>query len=145
MVGEFDGDKKPNKPTAPQFSLRALLTTISGLSLLLAFAVKVLPRWLGSTTGGIVFIVAFAAYPFVVAGVAERIGRYADDRRLAKIFSAVLGTIGVIPGFFLNYPQSQIPMVAPIAALVLVLCFTATGGLIGSLLDLRNSSAKRID
>ena len=50
----------------PQFSLRALLWFVTGTCLLLAFAVAILPDLLGSETGSILLIVAFACYPLAV-------------------------------------------------------------------------------
>ncbi|QDS98278.1 hypothetical protein HG15A2_15510 [Adhaeretor mobilis] len=134
-----DNDNGSIEPSNPQVSLKGLLLLVTGICVLLALATAFLPRLLGPDTRSILLIVAFVCYPFAMGISAEFICRrvarsYLFCRRLA----IALGVIGLVPAVLLNYPRPRVYMVAPIAGLVLVLCFAATGAFIGSLVDLRN-------
>jgi hypothetical protein len=117
---------------------------VTAICLLLAVAVRMTPDLREpEIVGPLLLIVGFAAYPFIVGIAAETISRLANNKKYSKRFATIMVIIGVVPAVLLNYPQPRVYAVAPLAGFVLVLCFAATGALIGSLIDLKNRSREQ--
>ena len=94
---------------------------------------------------GVLCIIAFVIYPFATAGLARRISRGLRDCRYRRLLTKVFAWVGLIPAGLLIVaaPWAKIPSVCVVAALVLVLWFSATGAVIGSLFDWRRERDPR--
>lgn len=98
-------------------------------------------------TIGILCIVLFVVYPFAMAGLAHRWSRGVRDHRSRNLFMQVFAGIAAIPAALttLGTSSAMVPSVNVVGAMVIVLCFTATGAAIGAARDRRrerDSTAK---
>ena len=130
-------DEDPLEPELPRYRLKTLLWYLTGACVLLAIASLTVPELLGPNAKSMLLIVAFATYPFAVGIAADYLCKTAHSNRLARLLATLMGFIGLAPAILINYPRPLVPMVGPIAGVVLILCFASTGALLGALLDMR--------
>ena len=116
-----------------RFNLRSLFGFVTIVCVVLGAVAVAFPDLLKPP---LILIVAFASYPVLTAVAAESIARRVGASRYSRRLGIALGLLGFVPAVWLNYPEPKIPMVAPIAGCVVILCFGATGALLGALIDL---------